>query len=74
MHIGMWEKKGFMAVKLNMSKVYDRVEWSFLEVVMSRMGFHDCWISLTIMCVKSVKYSILVNGTPCGLITFSRSI
>jgi hypothetical protein len=26
------------------------------------------------MCVKSVKYSIVVNGTPCGLITPSRGI
>jgi hypothetical protein len=74
MHTGMWGKKGFMAVKLNMSKAYDRVEWGFLESVMKRLGFDERWISLIMMCVKSVQYSIMVNKNPYGLITPSKSI
>ena len=33
-------KDSFMAVKLDMSKVYDKVEWVFIEKIMERMGFH----------------------------------
>ena len=59
-------KQGLMAIKLDMSKAYDRVEWAYLEVIMRRLGFQDRWISLMMMCVNSVSYSVLVNGEPKG--------
>jgi hypothetical protein len=39
MHSRMYGRKGYMAVKLDMSKVCDWVKWRFLEEVMRRMGF-----------------------------------
>ena len=32
-------KKGLMAIKLNMSKSYNRVEWAFLEAITKRLAF-----------------------------------
>ncbi|CAA7040441.1 unnamed protein product [Microthlaspi erraticum] len=34
-----------MAVKTDMSKTYDRVEWDFLYAVQQRLGFHPKWIN-----------------------------
>ena len=55
---------GFMAVKLDMSKANDRVEWGYLENIMRKMGYYERWIRLVMVCVKTVTYSILVNGEP----------
>ncbi|XP_030958797.1 uncharacterized protein LOC115980716 [Quercus lobata] len=63
-----------MAVKLDMSKAYDKVEWPFLEGIMGRMGFNDGWINLIMLCVKTVTYSVLVNGEPSGMIHPTRGI
>ena len=59
---------GFMALKLDMSKVYDRIEWNYLQKLMEKMGFCSRWIGLIMECVCTVSYSIRVNGEPKGLI------
>ena len=70
-HIG---KDDYMAIKLDMSKAYDRVEWTYLKVVIRKMRFTEQWIKLTMLCVSSISYSILVNGEPKGRIIPSRGI
>ena len=54
-------KEGYCAVKLDMHKAYDRVEWVFLERMLVRLGFHMEFVSLLMACVQSVRYKVRFN-------------
>lgn len=68
------QSTSYMAVKTDITKAYDRLEWSFLREAMQRMGFDNRWIHWVMTCVSSVSFSILVNGSPEGHIRPERGI
>jgi hypothetical protein len=57
-------KKGFVGIKTDMAKAYDRVEWDFLQATLTSMGFANNIINIIMKCVTTVSFSILLNGVP----------
>ncbi|XP_024178720.1 uncharacterized protein LOC112184715 [Rosa chinensis] len=65
---------GFFSLKLDISKAYDRLEWQYVEAVLLKLGFCRQWVDVVLATIKSVSYSILMNGTPTGFIVPTRGI
>lgn len=63
-----------MAVKTDMSKAYDRLEWKFIETVLLRLGFAPSLVNLIMQCISSVTYCFLVNDSVHGRVVPSRGI
>ena len=63
-----------MAIKLDISKAYDQVEWAFLQQIMLKLGIDGRWVRLAMETIHTASYSILINGEPKGYITPSRGI
>ncbi|KAL0399895.1 UNVERIFIED_CONTAM: hypothetical protein Sradi_2332800 [Sesamum radiatum] len=67
-------KSGSFALKLDMSKAYDWVEWNFLRAILLRLGIHERFVRLIMSFVTSVTYSLMLNGSQFGYFRQHRGI
>ncbi|KAK4384063.1 putative ribonuclease H protein [Sesamum angolense] len=57
------------ALKVDLRKAYDTVEWDFLIAALQLFGFPDIFIGWIEECVTTPMFSVCINGNPHG---FSR--
>ena len=67
-------KKGALALKLDISKAYDKVEWSFFKGMMIKLGFLQGWIDQIMSCVTTSSFSVRLNGKAYGNFRPTRGI
>jgi hypothetical protein len=60
--------------KLDLEKAYDHVNWGFLEYMLRRCGFSEKWKTWSSFCVSTARFSILINGNPCGFFESARGL
>ena len=62
MHYLKWKrqrKTETIALKIDMSKAYDRIEWGYLKTMMLKLGFAERWVKLILLNVSTVTYKVL---------------
>ncbi|VFQ98624.1 unnamed protein product [Cuscuta campestris] len=61
-------------IKLDLTKAFDKVKWSYLLDILQRFGFCRSFLHMVKTVLKTSKYSVLFNGKPCGFFWQSRGI
>lgn len=67
-------KNHFVALKIDMEKSFDKVEWSLLTNIMEALGFSNKWIHWMSECISTVTYYVLLNGRPTGFLEPIREL
>lgn len=67
-------KLGYIALKIDMAKAYDKVDWNFLLRVLKLHGFEESFISWIKTYISSPMFSILVNSSPFGYFSHNHGI
>ncbi|GJW82256.1 RNA-directed DNA polymerase, eukaryota, reverse transcriptase zinc-binding domain protein [Tanacetum coccineum] len=62
------------ALKIDLQKAYDTVNWSFLECILRKFRFHEKMVQWVIDCITTSSFSICVNGYPYGYFKGTRGL
>ena len=65
---------GLMAIKIDMEKAFDHMEWSFILAILNKLAFHPTWIHWIRICITSPTFSIILNGSPFGHFSPERGL
>nr|KAJ0184832.1 hypothetical protein LSAT_V11C900454780 [Lactuca sativa] len=62
------------AMKVDIQKAYDTVNWSFLRNILKEFGFHESMITWIMNCVTTSSFMININGSFHGFFQGKRGL
>eukprot|EP00253_Pinus_taeda_P010711 PITA_10711 len=66
-------KKGAV-IKIDLSKAYDRICWTYLRMLLTHLGFKLEFINWIMGCVTSVSFAVLINGAASSFFKGQRGL
>ncbi|PKA48832.1 Putative ribonuclease H protein [Apostasia shenzhenica] len=68
------KRGGNIALKLDMEKAYDRMEWSFVMQMLTKFGFSPIFRNIISNFISNSWFSLLINGKQTGFFKSSRGL
>lgn len=65
---------GVAALKIDISKAYDRLEWRYITSMFRKMGFPQHWVDRVMQLVTTVSYNFVRDGKIFGEVKPTRGI
>nr|GEU79955.1 hypothetical protein [Tanacetum cinerariifolium] len=62
------------AMKIDIHKAYDTINWEFLKEVLLMVGFHETMVHWIMTCITSASFSICINGEIKGFFEGGRGL
>ncbi|XP_024013050.1 uncharacterized protein LOC112087252 [Eutrema salsugineum] len=62
------------AMKIDISKAFDSVQWDFLIIILQALGFPTQFIHWINLCISSASFSVQVNGELAGYFGSRRGL
>ncbi|GKB28741.1 RNA-directed DNA polymerase, eukaryota, reverse transcriptase zinc-binding domain protein [Tanacetum coccineum] len=62
------------AMKIDIQKAYDTINWEFIKDCLILVGFHEVMVGWIMTCITSTSFSLCVNGEVCGYFKGGRGL
>eukprot|EP00253_Pinus_taeda_P004657 PITA_04657 len=74
LHTIKQKKKKGVVLKIDLSKAYDRINWLYIRLLLTHLGFSYSFISWIMGCISNVSFAVLINGAASPFIKSQRGL
>ena len=67
-------KQNSFALKLDLSKSYDKVSWTFVRLILIQLRMDMEMAEWIMGCIQSTSFAVLINGSPSAFFRPTRRI
>jgi len=63
-----------ISLKIDLAKAFDKVNWLYLKMILTHLGFPPVFITWIMGCISYVSFAILINGSASSPFNIDRGI
>lgn len=61
-------------MKIDLHKAYDYVDWSYIHLILHKIGQHAQNVEWIMACITTVSYDVLIKSTPTSFFWVGKGL